>query len=97
VLNISVWEKLISQGKVDPKVVRVFYTTPGYFDYNWTVRSDMNPALRQKLTDAFLALSKNDPQGREILELQRATRFIPTKIENYAAIETAAHNAGLLK
>ncbi|MEN3292156.1 MAG: phosphonate transport system substrate-binding protein [Burkholderiales bacterium] len=97
VLNISVWEKLTGQRKIDPKAVRVFYTTPGYYDYNWTVRSDMNPVLRKKLTDAFLALNKNDPQGKEILELQRATRFIPTKAENYEAIEKAAHNAGLLK
>ncbi|RZI40707.1 putative selenate ABC transporter substrate-binding protein [Herbaspirillum sp. HC18] len=97
VLNISVWEKLLSQGKVDTKSVRVFYTTPGYFDYNWTVRSDMDPALRKKLTDAFLSLNANNPQGKEILELQRATRFIPTKVENYDQIEKAAHNAGLLK
>ncbi|RJG01556.1 putative selenate ABC transporter substrate-binding protein [Noviherbaspirillum sedimenti] len=96
-LNISVWEKLVSQGKVDPKEVRVFYTTPGYYDYNWTVRADMNPALRKKLTDAFLALNKDTAQGKEILELQRATRFIPTKPENYKAIEDAAKNAGLLK
>lgn len=96
-VNISVWDKLISQNKVDPKVVRVFYTTPGYYDYNWSVRADMNPVLRKKLTDAFLALNRNDPQGKEILDLQRATRFIPTKAENYKAIEAAAHNAGLLK
>ncbi len=96
-LNISVWEKLVAQGKVDPAVVRVFYTTPGYFDYNWTIRSDMNPVLRKKLTDAFLALNKNDPQGKEVLDVQRATRFIPTKAENYSAIEAAAQNAGLLK
>jgi phosphonate transport system substrate-binding protein len=97
VLNISVWEKLVAQGKVDPNAVRVFYTTPGYYDYNWTVRSDMNPEVRKKLTDAFLALNKNDPQGKEILDLQRATRFIPAKAENYEAIEKAAQNAGLLK
>jgi phosphonate transport system substrate-binding protein len=96
-LNISVWEKLVAAGKVDTNVVRVFYTTPGYYDYNWSVRSDMNPALMKKITDAFLALNKNDPQGKEILELQKATRFIPTKAENYKAIEGAAHAAGLLK
>ena len=96
-LNISVWEKLVSSGKVDPKVVRVFYTTPGYYDYNWSVRSDMNPAVQKKITDAFLALNSNDPEGKEILELQRATRFIPTKASNYTAIEAAARNAGLLK
>lgn len=96
-LNISVWEKLVSSGKVDPQAVRVFYTTPGYYDYNWSVRSDMNPVVRKKLTDAFLALNSADPEGKEILELQRATRFIPTKPENYTAIEAAARNAGLLK
>jgi phosphonate transport system substrate-binding protein len=97
VLNISVWEKMLTEKKVNPATVRVFYTTPGYYDYNWTVRSDMNPALRAKLTDAFLALNRNDPQGKEILELQRATRFIPAKTENYESIEKAARNAGLLK
>ena len=96
-LNISVWEKLVNEKKVDPAVVRVFYTTPGYFDYNWSVRSDMNPALKKKLTEAFLALDKATPEGKEILELQRATKFIPTKVENYTAIEAAAHSAGLLK
>lgn len=96
-LNISVWEKLVNEKKVDPAVVRAFYTTPGFYDYNWTVRSDMDADLRKKLTDAFLALDKNDAQGKEILELQRATKFIPTKSENYAAIEAAARNAKLLK
>lgn len=96
-LNISVWEKLLAQGKVDTKAVHVFYTTPGYFDYNWTVRADMDPVLREKLAKAFLALDKNNPQDKEILDLQRATRFIPTKAENYGAIETAARSAGLLK
>jgi phosphonate transport system substrate-binding protein len=96
-LNISVWEKLVAEKKVDPAVVHVFYTTPGYYDYNWTVRSDMPAALQKKITDAFLALDKSTPEGKEILELQRATKFIPTKADNYKSIEAAAHNAGLLK
>jgi phosphonate transport system substrate-binding protein len=96
-LNISVWEKMVAEKRADPAVVRVFYTTPGYFDYNWSVRSDMNPALQKKITDAFLALDKSTPEGKEILDLQRASKFIPTKATNYADIEKAAHNAGLLK
>lgn len=96
-LNISVWEKLVESKKVDPKQVRVFYTTPGYFDYNWTVRTDMDPALKKKILDAFLALDSSTAQGKEILDLQRATKFVPTKTANYTAIEAAARNAGLLK
>jgi len=96
-LNISVWEKLVGEKKVDPAVVRVFYTTPGYYDYNWSVRTDMNADLKKKLTDAFLALDASKPEDKAIMDLQRASKFIPTKAENYKAIEAAAQNAGLLK
>lgn len=96
-LNISVWEKLVADKKVDASKVRVFYTTPTYYDYNWTVHADMPAAQREKLRQAFLELSPATPEGKEILELQRATRFIATKPENYKGIEAAAANAGLLK
>ncbi len=96
-LNISVWEKFVADGKVDTTKVKVFYTTPGYFDYNWTVHADMPAAQREKLTRAFLALDKSTAEGKEILDLQRATRFIATRAENYKGIEAAARSAGLLK
>lgn len=97
VLNASVWDKLVEQKKVDTSKVRVFATTPTYFDYNWTVRGDLEPALVQKLTDAFLKLDPANPQHKEILALQRAAKFIPTRTENYDGIEKAAQAAGLLK
>ncbi|MDX8386331.1 MAG: putative selenate ABC transporter substrate-binding protein [Gallionella sp.] len=96
-LNISVWNKLVTQGKVNPDSVHVFYTTPGYYDYNWTVRSDMDQALREKIRSAFLSLDPSRAADKTILDLQRASHFIPTRVENYAAIETAARNAGMLK
>jgi len=95
-LNISVWDKFVADKKVDTSKVQVFYTTPPYYDYNWSVHADMPAALRDKITQAFLALNKNTPEGKEVLELQRATRFIPTKVENYKSIEAAARSAGLL-
>jgi phosphonate transport system substrate-binding protein len=96
-LNISVWEKFVTEKKVDPTAVKVFYTTPSYYDYNWSVHADMPQALQDKIKAAFLALDPNTPQGKEILGLQRATRFIPSKPENYNGIKAAAENAGLLK
>ena len=96
-LNVSVWNKFVEDKKVDPAEVRVFYTTPAYFDYNWTVHADMPAALREKITRAFLDLDPATPQGAEILKLQRAARFIPTRVENYNGIKAAAENAGLLK
>ena len=97
VLNISVWEKFVADGKVDTTKVKAFFTTPGFFDYNWTVHADMPAAQREKLTQAFLSLDRSTAEGREILDLQRATRFIATKVDNYKSIEQAARSAGLLK
>ncbi|MES2979324.1 MAG: putative selenate ABC transporter substrate-binding protein [Pseudomonadota bacterium] len=96
-LDITVWNKFVKDGKVDTKVVDVFYTTPGYFNYNWSVHADMPAALREKITKALLDIDPATPQGKEVLDLNRATRYIPTKIENYKNIETAARSAGLLK
>jgi phosphonate transport system substrate-binding protein len=96
-LNISVWEKFVADKKVDTSKVRAFYTTPPYFDYNWTVHADMPTALKEKITKAFLDLNKNTPEGKEILDLQRATRFVATKAENYKGIESAGKSAGLIK
>ena len=96
-LNISVWDKFVADKKVDPAKVRVLFTTPTYYDYNWTVHADMPVALREKLQKAFLDLNKGTPEGKDILELQRATRFVPTQVDNYKGIETAARSAGLLK
>ena len=95
-LNISVWDKFVVEKKVDTSKVKVFFTTPAYFDYNWTVHADMPAALREKLTAAFLSLSRDNAEGKEILDLQRATRFVPTKAENYKGIEAAARSAELL-
>jgi phosphonate transport system substrate-binding protein len=95
-LNISVWNKFVEDKKVDPAAVKVIYTTPPYFDYNWTVHADMPAELRNKITQAFLDLSPATPQGAEVLKLQRAAKFVPTKVENYNGIKAAAENAGLL-
>lgn len=96
VLNASVWDKLLEKGDPNARAVRVIATTPPYYDYNWTVRGDLDPALVKKLTGAFLKLDPNIPAHKEILDLQRASKFIPTRPENYKGIEEAARAAGLL-
>lgn len=97
VLNASVWDKLVANGKVDTGKVRVFATTPTYYDYNWTVRGTLDPALAEKIKQAFLALDPANPAHKEILDLQAASRFIETEPANYKGIEEAARAADLLK
>ena len=97
VLNASVWDKLVDSGKVDVNKVRVFATTPTYYDYNWTVRGGLDAGLAERIKAAFLALDPANPEHKAILDLQAASRFIETRPENYRSIEQAARSAGLLK
>ncbi|TDQ41355.1 putative selenate ABC transporter substrate-binding protein [Tepidicella xavieri] len=95
-LDITVWRKFVQENKVDTRAVDVFYTTPPFFNYNWSVHADMPVELQQRIKNALLALDPAIPEHAEILRLNRATRYVPTRPENYQGLEAAARSAGLL-
>jgi phosphonate transport system substrate-binding protein len=96
-LNESVWEKLVEAGKVDTTKVKVFWTTPPYVDYNWTVRGDLDRKLVSRIARAFLNLDYNNPEHRPILDLQRAKSYVLTQESDFEGIVSAAQAANLLK
>jgi phosphonate transport system substrate-binding protein len=96
-LDITVWRKFVTENKVDTSKVDVFYTTPPYFNYNWSVHADMPAAQREKVTKALLGLSTDNAEGKEVLGLARATKYVPTQAENYKGLEAAGRSAGLIK
>jgi phosphonate transport system substrate-binding protein len=95
-LDITVWRKFVTENKVDTKAVDVFFTTAPYFNYNWSVHADMPADLRGRIQKALLDLDPATPEGKEILSLNRATRYVNTSRENYKGLEAAARSAGLL-
>ena len=96
-LNASVWVKLNEAKNPNALKSKVLSTTPPYFDYNWTVRGDLDPATVKKITEAFLKLDASNPNYKEIMDLQRASKYVTTKSSNYDDIEKAARSAGLIK
>ena len=96
-LNFLVWDKLVQARKVDRRKVDVFWTTPPYVDYVWTVRADLDAGLQDRITAAFLKLDRADPEHRRLLELHRTTRYIRADDADWQGIEEAAISAGLLK
>lgn len=96
-LNEAVWNKLVKTGKVDTSKVKVIWTTPGYVDYNWTVRGDLNRHLVTKIARAFLNLDYNKPEHRKIMNLQRAKGYLLATPGDFDGIEMAARAAKLLK
>lgn len=102
VLNEAVWNKAVKDGAVDTTKVREFFTTPEYFDYNWTVHPDVDalygPGSAGKLTAALLNMKAEDgPEAKEALELFATDMFVETKNENYDAIRQVAEQLGMVR
>lgn len=96
-LNFLVWDKLIETKKVDTSKVNIFWTTPPYVDYVWTVRAGVDKATVEKITKAFLKLDYNKPDDKKLLDLHRTKGYIFAKDEDWKGIEDAAIAAGLIK
>ena len=97
-LNASVWEKLVDTKKVDNTQVFVFWTTPPYVDYNWTVRGNLDAGLVEKIKQAFLKLDRSNPDHAKLLDLHRATRYVAVQSEDiFQPIEEAGRQGGLIK
>src|SRR5229473_622876 len=96
-LDEAVFQRLTSSGKVDPQVVRVFYTTPPFFDYVWVARKGLDPALAKSVADSFLALDAGDPAQKQILDALAASKYVTVEDQSYDKLRTAARAAGLLK
>jgi len=98
-LNEDVWNRAVRAGRADTEKVREFYTTPDYFDYNWTARPELDqvygPGFTGEIQRALLKLNPRD--HGDILDLFSTQRFIESDSSNYRAIEQAARDLGMVK
>jgi len=96
-LNFLVWDKLVQTKKIDLAKMDVFYTTPPYVDYVWTVRGDLDRGRQDKITAAFLKLDYANLEHRKLLDLHRTKKYIRANDLDWKGIEEAAIAAGLIK
>lgn len=99
-VNEQVWKQSVEDGAVDLSKVTVVWRTPGYADYHWLARPDLDATFgagtTARVTAAITGLSGTRPADATILDLFGATSFIPTRNENYDRIAEVAKGLGLL-
>ncbi|ETX04311.1 putative selenate ABC transporter substrate-binding protein [Candidatus Entotheonella palauensis] len=95
-LNYKVWENEVKAGKVDESKVQVIWRTPGYPDYNWTIRGDVDKTWGAgfigKVQQALLEMK--DP---ELLASFPRKRFIKADNSMYQPILDTARDIGILQ
>lgn len=96
-LNIAVWENAVLENKVDLSKVDVFYTTPPYFDYNWTISNvdeTFGVGSKDKIQTALLSFGQDNP---EIMALFQDDNFVKTNNDNYKAILDVAKSLNIIE
>ena len=93
--NFKVWKRELKSGRIDPKQVKVIWKTPGYPDYNWTIRGDVDQhfgaGFGKKVQNALLSMT--DP---DLLKSFPRSSFIAAKNSDYAPIKKTAKELGLI-
>ena len=78
----------------------MLWRTPGYADYHWLARPDLDATFgtgtQQKVTDLLLGLDAANPDDKAVLDLFGAKKFIATQNSSYDQIEAIAKAQGLL-
>ena len=92
-----VFGNMMKSGKITAEQVRVFYTTPPFFDYVWAARKGMDPKLSGSFADALLKLDASNPEHKVLLDLLNATKYLRAEDSKYDKLRQAAGDEGLLK
>ncbi|QKJ22588.1 putative selenate ABC transporter substrate-binding protein [Poseidonibacter lekithochrous] len=94
-VNYKVWDRELKAGNIDTSKVKVIYRTPDYYDYNFTIRSDVDKnygaGFIKKVQNAILKL-----EDKEILNAFPRAKFVEAKNSDYDKVYETAKKIGLI-
>lgn len=86
VLNSDIARKMMLDGRLDKKKIKVLWESPPYADYVWAIQSDISNKQKTLIRDAFLHMSQDD-EDQKILENIGAKYYIPASHEDFFDLE----------
>jgi len=87
---------LREKGRLREDELRVFWTSPSYSHCCFTAHDELEETLAKQITAAFTAMRPDDPDHREVLELEGCKGFVPGTTAGYDILEIAAEEEGLI-
>lgn len=84
-LSKIIFESLVEKGVIDPTKVKVIAVSKPYPQYPWTMRSDLAPALKEKIRKTFVGMKDKD-----VLKPFKADGFAPITDRDYDVIRELA-------
>ena len=96
-MDENVFKTMMASGKITDRQVKVFWTTPPFFDYVWAARKGLDPKITESFAQALLALDARNPQDKVILDFLSAARYVRANDADYAKLRQAAKDARLIR
>jgi len=96
-LDENVFQTMMKSGKITDRQVKVFWTTPPFFDYVWAARKGLDPKISESFAKALLDLDARNPQQKVILDFLSAAKYVRANDSDYTKLRQAAKAAGLMK
>ena len=93
-LDESVYNSMVSEGKLDSSKVHVFYTSKPFVDYVWVARKDVDQATQEKFVQAFVNLKEG--QNDDILKILRGKNFVRANNQEYTILRLVAQELKML-
>ena len=94
-VNYKVWDRELKAGNIDTSKVKVIYKTPDYYDYNFTIRADVEKTYGKgfikKVQTALLELD-----DRDILDAFPRAKFIEAKNSDFDKVLETGRKIGLI-
>jgi ABC-type phosphate/phosphonate transport system substrate-binding protein len=87
---------LRARGRFPEDRLRVFWCSPGYSHCCFTAQGNIADTLAQKITAAFLSMRYDNPEHRQVFDLEHCTAFVPGTTEGFDTLEKAAEAEGLI-
>ena len=89
-------EKMDEDGSLPRDSVRVFYTSPGYSHCCFTAQGDLDKALSEEITQAFVSMDYGDPLGKIAMDAEGCKGFLPGVTDGWETLEMVAEEQGLI-
>jgi ABC-type phosphate/phosphonate transport system substrate-binding protein len=89
-VNALVFQSMLTENKAELSGLHVVAETPPYANYVWAVPESLPEADRDRIRDAFLALSPEDPVQGGILASVGANAYLPASDSSYVHIVRSA-------
>ncbi|HEY7331315.1 MAG TPA: PhnD/SsuA/transferrin family substrate-binding protein [Gemmataceae bacterium] len=97
-LSEATWNRQVAEQRIDPRQIRVIWTSPGYCHCVFTVLPDFPEDVARAWTEALLKMSYDDPRWRGLMDqegLKRWVRADDTILEGYRVLFEAVQQQKL--